>query len=106
MLEDKLSILTGIPKRSLVHLHEYLDCIHSQDIVTDLLQNNDVISIELFEGTLNLCIIDDNVHYKFVPSNEFNNMVVKSIINKESILIEKVSDSLKKALSTTYKDII
>ena len=63
-------------------------------------------AIDLFEGKLYISIIDDNIRYKFIPNDEFNELVRDSYINKRSKLVEEASVSLKRTLSNTYKDII
>ena len=110
-LETKISTLTTIPEKSLRHVHRFLNLVHSNDIVTQIIKHNaehsdDPVEIDLFEGKLYISIIDDNIRYKFIPNDEFNELVRDSYINKRSKLVEEASVSLKRTLSNTYNDII
>lgn len=107
-LENKLSTLSTIPEKALVKLHSYINRVHSHDIVTQVIENKDLIELEIFEGTLYISIDreTDSVKYKFIPNDEFNKLVVKSIVDEDSVLISEVSAKLKNALVNTYKDLI
>ena len=107
-LENKLSTLSTIPEKALVKLREYLNRVHSHDVVTQLIEDKDLIELDIFEGTLYITVdkINDTIKYKFIPNDEFNKIITKSIVEEESLLIAEVSTKLKSALVNTYKDLI
>lgn len=105
-IEKKLSTLSSIPEKSLVHFHQYLNDIHSHDIVTQMLEGKDIFELETFEGKLHLILEDDTVRYKFIPNDTFNRIVVDTIVNKKSNLVEDLSSKLKEVLVNTYKDLL
>lgn len=104
-IETKLSKLSTIPDKSLRQLHKYIDAMHSHDIVTQLIEQKELIELELFEGKLYIQLVDDNIKYKFIPNEKFEELVTKSIIDKKSTLVEEASNKLKAILTKTYKDI-
>lgn len=105
-LIKKISDLTTIEEEALLKIDDCVTLIHSQDILTQLLESKDILEIDLLEGKLLLQLIDDSVKYKFIPSEDFNKMVVDTILNKKSELVIKVTDKLKNQLINTYKDIL
>ena len=110
-LEKNLSVLTTIPEKALIKLHKHLNLIHSNDVVMELLKrdvehSDDPIGIETFEGTIYLTVEDDILKYKFIPSQEFNNLMIKSFVDRDSALVTEVNNALKNALCNTYKDIL
>ena len=105
-IEKKLSDLTTIPIESLGKLKDYLETIHSHDIVTQLLADKTLLELEIFEGKIYLQLDDDNVKYKFVPSEEFGKLVVNSILNKDSKLVGRVTEKLKNSLINWRKDLL
>lgn len=105
-LIQKISDLTTVPINTYEHLINVLNMIHSQDIITQKISNNESFAIDTFEGTIYLNVIDDNIHYKFVPNDEFKKIITSTIINNKSVLVRVATDKLKRTLTDTYKDII
>jgi len=105
-IEKKLSVLSSIPEKSLVHLHTYINNVHSHDIATQLLEDKTIFELNTFEGTIHITLEDDTVKYKFIPNDTFNKIVTDTIINKKSLLVEEISSRLKDTLVNTYKDLL
>ena len=105
-LIKKLSDLTTIDEEAFIKLNKYMQMIHSQDILTQLLEDKTVVEVEIPEGKLMIQLVDDNVKYKFIPSDAFNKMVIDTVLNKKSELIGHVTDRLRNQLINTHKDLI
>lgn len=105
-IEKKLSDLTTVPLESFEKIKDYLETIHSHDIVTQLLADKTLLELEIFEGKIYLQLEDDTVKYKFVPNERFSELVLNSILNKDSKLLSKVTEKLKKSLITWRKDLL
>lgn len=104
---ENLSTLTTLSKKSLTHLSDYIQCVHSHDIATQMVSELDnVYEVKLFEGTLLIQVIDDVVHYKFIPNEEFSKIVVDTILTKKSKLVSDATEKLKKVLTKAYKDVL
>ena len=111
-LEEKISTLTTIPTYSINKFKTYLNVVHSHDIVYAIVSDEDsikygdkTIKIDLFEGTLLMKVENDFIKYKFIPNEEFNNIVKEAIVDKKSKLIDVSEQNLKKLLKM-YKEII
>lgn len=105
-LNEKISLLTTIPKDAIDNISNYVSFVHSHDICTQLKEGATYIKLDLFEGNLYISIdTDDNVHYKFIPNEDFNKLVVSTILSKESTLVSAATAKLKSLLTNTYKDL-
>ena len=107
MFEKDLSTLSTIPEKSINHLSDYINCIHSHSVVTQLVDaKSNIIDIEIFEGTIRLQLVDDEIKYKFIPNEKFETMLVNTITTKKSLLVDKLEEKLKSVLSSAYKDVL
>ena len=104
--KQKLSDLSTIPIWAIDKFDDYMKLVYSNDIVSKRKEKEQIIELDIFEGKLYIKLEDDNVKYKFIPSKEFDKVVRDSIIKKENKLLTAVSQKLKQALVTTYKDIL
>lgn len=104
-LIDKLSSLTTIPKLHLNKFKTSLLKIYSNDVYTKSMDNN-IVELELFEGTLLITLEDDCVKYKFIPNEDFDKLIKDSLLHKEDKLVIAALDRLKSAFINTYKDIL
>ena len=103
---DRLSLLTTIDKKSLAKLSDKACLCICDEIHKAELENNLRCYFDLDIGTLGIDFSSgDSVKYKFTPSKGFEKMIVNTIVNKESPLVEKVEQSLVKKITNTYKDL-
>ena len=102
---DKLSTLTTVPLHTFEKLNDVINCMHSDTIVTQLLEGKSTFELKIMEGTIYLKLENDNIKYKFIPSEDFDTIIRDSILSKKSKLIETSLDRLQRSLVNTYKDI-
>lgn len=103
MLDD-LSVITTIPKKNLSNFKNYLFKMHSNKIVSGL-KDSAVVELDIFEGTLLLTQEDDSIKFKFIPNQEFLDMVKSSVVDGRDDLVLSSIDKLKNAFINTYKDL-
>lgn len=104
-LEKKISAISSVPENIYIKTFENIRNIQADDVITQL-KNNDVATIETIEGNLMIKIEDDEIKYKFIPSEAFSKLLISGITRKESPLVTKLSEQLKYVLTHTYKDIV
>lgn len=102
---EKLSVLTTVPLVNLEKLNDVIDSVHSDDVVTQILEGKEYYELGTMEGTIYIRVENDIVKYKFIPNEKFDEIVKSSILNKRSKLIDTSLDRLKRSLVSTYKDI-
>ena len=107
MLEENVSALTTLPEDLVKYIGKYMPYIHSHSIATQIIEKGgDIFELELFEGTLMLMLENDNVKYKFIPNDDFSKVIVETILNKKSLLVDGLSDKIKRILEKAYKDVL
>ena len=106
--EENISKLSTIPVKSIEQLSRYINSIHSHDLVTQMMDDKsiNIFEIQLFEGTLMLQIIDDNIKYKFIPSEEFSKAILDTVLSKKSLLVNELDKKLQRILQKAYKDVL
>ena len=103
---DRVSSLTTIDRKSLVKLTNKASLCICDEIYKSGLENNLRCYFDMGIGTLGIDYSSgDTVKYKFTPAKDFEKMIVNTIVNKESPLVEKVEQSLIKKITDTYKDL-
>lgn len=106
--EENISKLSTIPVKSIEQLSRYINSIHSHDLVTQMMddKSTNIFEIQLFEGTLMLQLIDDNIKYKFIPNEEFSKVILDTILSKKSLLVNDLDKKLQRILQKAYKDVL
>ena len=70
------------------------------------LSSNEVSEFDLEFGKLQILIESDTIRYKFVPSKEFESMLINTINSKESPLIKALEDTMTEKIISTYKELL
>lgn len=105
-LVEDLSLLTTIPPINLDKLVNksiwcICDCVEESKI-----NNNNVTDIDIGMGTLSICVENNNVQYRFVPSKKLENSIKNTIINGHNPLIEEAEEKLTKKMLEIHKSFI
>lgn len=104
-LNEKLSILTTIPEKSLSKLTEKSYYVVSDIILEDIMNDKDVSEIDIGIGTIIIQHSGDSIKYKFIPSKNLDMTVKSTIINKKNTLEYILEQTLKDKVTNTYKDL-
>lgn len=98
--------LTTVPEKAIRKLISK-EVYSIADAVAEMQAANiDVIDLDIGLGNLALSIVDDKVVYKFVPSQELDEIIKSSILNGRNLLEDALEASLVERLTNTYKDIL
>lgn len=100
-----LSTLTTIPYHTLKGLMDRLINIIAYDIKESKIDEEAYCEIDLYIGTLIISILDEEVKFKFIPSNKLTSETVDALTDGDFKLIEEVENSLRKKIINTYKDL-
>ena len=104
-LNEKLSILTTIPEKSLSKLTEKSYYVVSDIILEDIMNDKYVSEIDIGIGTIIIQHSGDSIKYKFIPSKNLDITVKSTIINKKNTLEYILEQTLKDKVTNTYKDL-
>ena len=103
-IED-LSKVTTIPRVTLQKLIEQSEMCVCHDMLEQILNNENYICVDIMFGYLYINMDEDNVKFKFVPSAQFEDMIVDTINTKRSPLINAVESALSTKIMKVYKDL-
>lgn len=100
------STLTTVPEKTLRRLiTKQVYCIN--DAVEEMRQSGDnIVDLDIGLGTLSIGVINDNIYYKFIPSDELDVSVKSSILNEQNLLEDALEAALVDKLTNTYKDLL
>ena len=102
---NDLSTLTTIPYSNLQKLFYRLGTIIAYDVQESLRENEQIISIHLGFGVLNILVTEEDVSYKFIPTSAFEQELIDAVINHDIALVNDIEDSLKNKIVNAYKDL-
>lgn len=57
-------------------------------------------------GTLLVEVVENQIQYKFIPTQKFERGLVESIVNKKNPLVVKLEESFANRIVKTYKDML
>lgn len=104
-INHDLQQLTNIPDYLLNKLTNLTSDIISHYVVASKFENSNTTEIDLGFGKLVIYIVDEEIHYKFIPSTNLEEAICNAIINNEDILITKAEKSLKDKFMKAYKEL-
>jgi hypothetical protein len=105
-LVSDISTLTTLPDKTLRRLcDKSVECICHN--VLETLQNEELeTSIDISIGTIKIIVDNNEIHYRFIPSNKLESMLVETINSGVDPLVKHIEESLTNRILTAYKDLI
>lgn len=103
---NDLSILTTIPILNLNKLstRSCEDMCHC--VLESINSNEQVSSLDIGIGQIVVFVDDEQIKYKFLPSSEFEQMLIDSINSNKSPLTNTIEQSLQKRMINIYKELL
>lgn len=105
-IEEKLSKLTTIPTNNFDNLFCLLCEICCDKILNDLSEGENCSCADIGIGKLSFLIENGEISYKFIPSDKFENMIVRSIKSEKSPLIEHIGRGITEKIMEAYKNLM
>ncbi len=105
LLKD-VSKLTTIDDKTLDKLIEKILYCISNNVMEEVLADKQVLEIDIIFGTLYIKIENEQLRYKFVPNEEFEEMIVNTVLEKKNTLENTIALTLCSKLTRTYKDLL
>ena len=104
LLQD-LSLLTGVSYTNLTFFNIHATNAIAHIVMESLLENKDISEIAIGIGILKICNKDNELRYKFIPSETLNNKVISTIKNGGSPVAKRVNEKLGQRINNAYKDL-
>ena len=105
LIED-LSILTTIPTKNLTSLFNKMEYCIVDTVKENYLQNNDLTEIDIGFGKLYIKKEENNLRYKFTPSDELTKALSNLFKNKLNLLEFQLEKSLVDKITNVYKELL
>ena len=101
-----IGILTTIPELNLKKLVNIAIKIISHDIVECVKEGNTSCTEDIGIGTISIDIEQEDLRFKFTPSQQLQTAILNSIESKDSELVIEVENILKEKIVNTYKSLL
>lgn len=98
-----LSDVTNIPYYTLQKLFDRLSWIVCDNILEQ--QDKEFASVDIGIGRVDVFVADNEVKYRFIPSNKLQERIVESLSQNISPVQTCAEASLVKKIMNTYKDL-
>lgn len=105
LIED-LSILTDVSEPTLKKFIPVIGYCIGHALHEGICSRADITTIDLGIGELKLKVYSDGVRYKFVPSAALEKIIVSTIKNNSSPLLDKIDSNLQEKIDRAYKELI
>lgn len=105
LLQD-LYILTDVQENVLkkfIPIAEY--CI-AHDVYESMCYRQEFAEIDIGIGTLVVKVDDDSIRYKFIPSENLENMMIEMTKTRKSPILSKLENNLQTKIEKAYKELL
>ena len=102
---DELSTLTTIPVTYIKRIFDTLIYSIGYEFMLKLKSGNDISEFDIGIGKLIICIENNEIKYKFIPSDKFEKELIDVYNGKESLLVKKLEESLSNKAINSYKEL-
>lgn len=93
--ESTLNKFTSICNYCIGHAVHETDCLHE-----------DTTKIDIGFGELHIKVDEEGIRYRFIPSKELENTLVKTVTKHISPVITALETNLQEKIDRTYKELL
>lgn len=105
-LQDDLKTLTNIPRDVIDKLVNKILYIICDDVLDTHLNNNTVTDIDTGIGVLSICVDNNQIKYRFIPSTVVESAVKNTIVDLKSPVKERASKTLASKINEIYEELL
>ena len=103
-MKEDLSLLTTVSDSVFIKLVNKIEWCISDYIEKAILEGENQVDIDLDIGTLSIQFDNDQIKYRFVPSQRLEKVVTNTVVNERNDLVLNAENSLVSKLVHTYKN--
>ena len=101
-----VSVLTTISEKILSKLLDKVNYSICESIQEALITDDELVSLDLGIGTLNIKLSEDGIRYKFIPSKKLEDNVKNTFIYRQNLLENTLEETIVNRVTNTYKDLL
>ena len=105
-LKEDLSALTSINEIYVKKIFDKLKWCICDGVEEAIKSEESELECDLGFGKIVINITDDTIKYKFIPSVEFNQAVVDTVVGEKNVLEDALEKSLVSKVTKLYKDLL
>lgn len=105
-LQDDLKTLTNISSDVIDKLVNKILYIICDDVLDTHLNNNTVTDIDTGIGVLSICVDNNQIKYRFIPSTIVESAVKNTIVDLKSPVKERASKTLASKINEIYEELL
>lgn len=105
-LQDDLKTLTNISSDVIDKLVNKILYIICDDVLDTHLNNNTVTDIDTGIGVLSICVDNNQIKYRFIPSTLVESAVKNTIVDLKSPVKERASKTLASKINEIYEELL
>lgn len=105
-LQDDLKTLTNISSDVIDKLVNKILYIICDDVLDTHLNNNTVTDIDTGIGILSICVDNNQIKYRFIPSTIVESAVKNTIVDLKSPVKERASKTLASKINEIYEELL
>lgn len=103
-LKKDLSTLTTINESTLSKLTDKIEWCISDTVEKSIYQRDTEANIDMGFGHLIINFDNNQIRYKFIPSEHLEKVVIDTVVNETNGLVVTLEDSLIQKMTNVYKD--
>lgn len=105
-LQDDLKTLTNISSDVIDKLVNKILYIICDDVLDTHLNNNTVTDIDTGIGVLSICVDNNQIKYRFIPSTLVESAIKNTIVDLKSPVKERASKTLASKINEIYEELL
>lgn len=105
-LISDISLLTSVPYKTLKNLCDKSNECICHSVLENINEYSMETVIDISIGQLTIAVVNDEIHYKFKPSNKLEGMLINTISTNVDPLVTNIEQSLVSRILNTYKDLV
>ena len=105
-LVDELTTITGIPKKILMKLVATAKFSILQSLEEMILKKDNLCEVDLEIGILLISLEDEELKFKFIPSNSLEKDIIETIQTGKNPMEENIYNNITSALEKTYRELL
>lgn len=103
-IKEDLSTLTTINESVFTKLVNKIEWCISDGVEKAIKSGENQVNIDFDLGTLTINFDNEQIRYKFKPSQKLEKIVTNTVVNERNDLVLNIEESLISKLTNTYKN--
>lgn len=103
-IKEDLSTLTTINESVFTKLVNKIEWCISDGVEKAIKSGENQVNIDFDLGTLTINFDNEQIRYKFKPSQKLEKVVTNTVVNERNDLVLNIEESLISKLTNTYKN--